>query len=90
MLIEPDSNSRRILKIEQHLPQLWPRKLWQTHNVRPVAKMGRSGRTTPHGAKRSTFSAADCTRANRWHHFNASFILSGVCLTQSVVALGLL
>jgi len=45
---------------------------------RPGAKgVGAVGRL-PTGAKRSTFSA-ECSRANKWHYFNASFIASRVC-----------
>jgi len=65
---------------------------------RPVAKGGSERSDDPPSAKRST-CPADCSRTKRWHYFNASFILSRVCLMQlvvglysllSVVALGLL
>ena len=54
---------------------------------RPVAKGG-SERSDdpPPSAKRSTFPG-DCSRTKRWHYFNASFILSRVCLMQLVVGL---
>ena len=59
---------------------------------RPVAKEGAEQLDDPQHYKmtpsiiRSTFSA-ECSRANRCHHFNASFILSPVRLTQLVVGL---
>ena len=62
---------------------------WEWYCCRPVAKGGGgwSGRTILLPALKCPLFIADSSCAKRWHHFNASFILSRVCLTQLVVGL---
>ena len=58
---------------------------------RPVARGRSESSDTPPfpgaSAKRSISLPTDCSCANKWHHFNASFILSRVCLVHLVVGL---